>query len=394
MSGSTSAALVDQQDHLQRDRLSSTRSEELSTRVEEYLRVTRLGREAFVDGDLKLAKDRFSLSMNIELNTDLECVCDPTVGKATGELRHELEARFNGFSRLLAAGSNPDTHRKDRYRRVMDNLLQVFLQAEEKMAQCPSEPGAYLQMASTLIVVNEWEKAKQVYYEGMSNCPDRCDELEQGLERLNKVERLAMLFQHNKVPEKLKRRKRLFGKKRPSSAMLIYSADTMTRSPSFDRRDSRDGVFLSPPTSPLASPSLPRKNMNTDRISAIASPMTHRRRSSSIKAFLTLKKKTTGTSPLVAERKNSLNQVTSLSMENISSIGSEGFEDKKEWRLLFNPDVCSSCVDDGLSTQSVHFMRMLGTMDADTLASHAPAFPSYTVTHANSDSSSEESNEF
>ena len=346
----------------ERARLGSTHAEELTTRVDEYLSVTRLGREAFVDGDLKLAKDRFSLSMNIELNTDLECVCDPTVGRATGELKLELQTRC-GFLQTLAG-----VKRKERYSKVLSNLEQVFVKADEKTSKSPNDPKPYLQMASALIVVNEWEKAKQVYADGISCCPDDCEELRRGLDRLNKIESLGMLFQQaGSTTEKMKpRRKRHFfrSKQRPASEMFVDSRGTLPRSNSFDMPDGlKKQQFQSPPPSPLLSPSSPRKN--SSHVAGIASPMTHRRHSS-IKKFLTISRRKHSNLPdNLAEKRNTFNTLGSWSLEDISAIGKD--EDRKDWRTIFNPEVCSNCLDDGLNTPSVQHMRMLGTLDYEAL---------------------------
>ena len=367
-----------------RSSCSSSRIEELANRVDEYLSVTRLGRQAFAEGDLKLAKDRFSLSMDIELHTDLECICDSTVGRATGELRHELQTRFNGSPQLLAGA-----RRRDRYSKVLGNLEQLFLKAEQKITSSPSDPQSYLLMASALIVVNEWSKAKSVYKEGIANCPDNTAELERGLERLNKVESVTMLFQ---LGDKTKsRRRRLFSKKqRPSSALLI-SEDALPRSFSFDEPDTLNSPKSSPPSSPGHSPVPPRKSLNAGRIAALASPMTHRK--NSFVNFLTMKKKRHPASPLVAKRQ-SLNHVSSWSMEDLAAVGTSGVGEKSEWRALFNPNICSHSLDDGLSTQSVQFLRLLGTMDSDSLKGATQEVPTFSLHYATEYSSSEESVEF
>ena len=342
--------------HPERARLGSTHAEELSTRVDEYLSVTKLGREAFVDGDLQLAKDRFSLSMNIELNTDLECVCDSTVGRATGELKQELQVRC-GLLQTLAG-----VERKKRYSRVLSNLEQVFLKADERTSKSPSDPKPYLQMASALIVVNEWEKAKQVYADGIACCQDDCEELRRGLDRLNKIESLGMLFQQmgpSEIKKKPRRKRPFFRKHRPASEMFMDSRGTLPRSNSFDMPDGLKQI-QSPPPSPLLSPLSTRKMSN---ISAIASPMAHRKRSPSIPKFLTMRRKHSNLPNNIIDKRNSFNSVGSWSLEDISAIGRD--EDRKDWRTIFNPDVCSSSLDDGLSTPSVQHMRMLGTMDSD-----------------------------
>ena len=135
--------------------------EEIKVRVDQYLTASKLGRMAFVAGDIQLAKDRFNLAMSLEMQTEFENNVD--FGVTGGLLRDELLSRCGNDQSL------------DRFGCVLSRFLQVFEHADAMVGKHPKQPKWYSTMASCLCVVNEWDKAEIVYKEGLKHCPGNKD---------------------------------------------------------------------------------------------------------------------------------------------------------------------------------------------------------------------------
>ncbi len=157
----------------------SASKEEIKTRVDQYLTATKLGRMAFVAGDIQLAKDRFNLAMSLEMQTDFENNVD--FGVTGGMLREELATR--------CGTRNVDSDVYARFGDILSRLLQVFEHGDRMVGKHPKQPKWYLVMASCLSAVNEWDKAETVYKEGLKACPGNLDLLKavHSLKKVNEI---------------------------------------------------------------------------------------------------------------------------------------------------------------------------------------------------------------
>ena len=153
--------------------------EEIKTRMDQYLTATKLGRMAFVAGDIQLAKDRFNLAMSLEMQTEFENNVD--FGVTGGMLREELATR-------CGTGSL-DSDVYARFGDILSRLLQVFEHGDRMVGKRPKQPKWYLVMASCLSAVNEWDKAETVYKEGLKACPGNLDLLKamHSLKKVNEI---------------------------------------------------------------------------------------------------------------------------------------------------------------------------------------------------------------
>lgn len=358
----------------------SSRSDDVSMRIDQYLSVTRLGREAFMDSDLQLAKDRFSLSMDIELEINVDSVCDAVTGRfaSTEELRHELQARFSDSQFTPTSG-------KDRVNRVLHNLENAYVKAEVQVATSPNNSKGYLTMASALIAVNEWDKAKQIYAEGIARCsPDSAD-LERALERLEKIEEITNAPLDEKG--KTKKRNKFFSRKSPRPRSVISDDNFIPRSFSFGDDENLVDIIShrGSSTSPVPPSSPGYLTLSSKRISAIASPSTNRKHRNN--PFATLGKRSK--SPLL-RRKTLEGVMSSWSMENIASVAAHSISERGTWRNIFNPDFGMVDLNEILPTKSLKFLRHLGTLDTEFPQKTVQTIPSYTLSYASSDSSEED----
>ena len=156
----------------------SVSKEDVKNRVDEYLTASKLGRMAFVAGDVQLAKDRFNLAMSLELQIELENNVD--FGVTGGLLREELQSRYPENE----AKSNDSD---GRISSVLSRLQEVFEYADEMAGMHPKSAKWYSIMGSCLCVINEWDKAVIVYREGLKACPGdkRLSNSLKSLEKLN-----------------------------------------------------------------------------------------------------------------------------------------------------------------------------------------------------------------
>ena len=142
----------------------SISKEEIKIRIDQYLTASKLGRMAFVAGDVQLAKDRFNLALSLEMQTELENNTD--FGVTGGLLRDEMLSR---------CGNEPESDDFDRFGGILSRLLQVFEHADGMVVTGPKHAKWYVIMGSCLCVVNEWDKAEVVYKEGLKACPGNKD---------------------------------------------------------------------------------------------------------------------------------------------------------------------------------------------------------------------------
>ena len=151
-----------------------------------YVCAAKVGRAAFACGDLKLAVEQFDQALEIELQTELECMYDTSLGYVSGLVRKEVDSRLN-LSPVKSAG--PPS--RDR---VLEELAQAYEEAERQSEAKPMEAKWYLHMGAALCVVNEWDKARKIYKEGLSICKDKDKdkkELRRALRNLIKIEQIT-----------------------------------------------------------------------------------------------------------------------------------------------------------------------------------------------------------
>lgn len=151
-----------------------------------YVCAAKVGRAAFACGDLKLAVEQFDHALEIELQTELECMYDTSLGYVSGLVRKEVDSRLH-LSPVKSVG--PPSCDK-----VLEELAQAYEEAERQSEARPTEAKWYLHMGAALCLVNEWDKARKIYKEGLSVCKDKDKdkkELRRALRNLIKIEQIT-----------------------------------------------------------------------------------------------------------------------------------------------------------------------------------------------------------
>ena len=154
--------------------------ETIGAALDEYVSASREGRQAYSTGNLAEAVKEFDHALDIELQTELECLYDTSIGLVSGLVRREVD------SRLDRQGKH---HQDESCSKILQHLKGSYEQAAEE-AKGKRSPQWYLQMGATLVVINEWEKAKSVYTEGINVCKDK-KELKMALKSLIKIEQIT-----------------------------------------------------------------------------------------------------------------------------------------------------------------------------------------------------------
>ena len=157
----------------------TTVAEAISADVDRYMSTSKVGRAALACGDVKVAVEQFNEAMDIELQLELQCLYDSNLGYVNGLVRQAVEARLSQASQeaVQPPGCDPMLHK----------LKKVYMEAEKRSEQKPKDFKCYLRMGSTLCLVNEWEKARLIYREGLNLCK-RKKELLKAVQRLNSAE--------------------------------------------------------------------------------------------------------------------------------------------------------------------------------------------------------------
>ena len=157
-------------------------SETVSAKLDDYVAASKEGREAYVRGDLVTAATHFNQALSLELQTELECLYDTSIGFVSGLVKQEVNSRLQSSPRHTAAAGGCS--------RLLEQLSVVYDNANSKSMKKPSEPKWYLRMGAALCLINEWEKAKLVYKEGINMCKDK-RELKQALKKLTQIEQIT-----------------------------------------------------------------------------------------------------------------------------------------------------------------------------------------------------------
>ena len=149
--------------------------------VDEYVSASFVGRSSYASGDVFHAVTQFNEALGIELQTELDCLYDTNLGFVSGLVRREVQSRMQ---------DSPGHSGNDNCKNILGQLSNVFTKASSESDRHPTKARWYLQMGAALCVVNEWEKAKQVYKEGIAMCKDK-KELKTALKNLIKLEQIT-----------------------------------------------------------------------------------------------------------------------------------------------------------------------------------------------------------
>ena len=136
----------------------------------------KIGRASLACGDLQESVQQFDQALGIELQTELDCLYDTSLGFVSGLVRKEVDSRLHRSS-----------HGAPSYDKVLDELAKVYRDAEICAEVKPTQPKWYLRMGAALCVVNQWDKARLIYKEGLHMCKDK-RELQKALKNLTKIE--------------------------------------------------------------------------------------------------------------------------------------------------------------------------------------------------------------
>lgn len=157
--------------------------ETISAAMDRYVSASKDGREAFHNGNLTDAAREFNEALDIELQTELECLYDTSIGLVSGLVRREVASR-------LELHPSSDTA-QERCAKILQQLRDTYEHAAAgTRGKKSSSPEWYLRMGAALIVINEWEKAKAIYSEGVATCKDK-KRLKIALKNLIKMEQMT-----------------------------------------------------------------------------------------------------------------------------------------------------------------------------------------------------------
>ena len=156
--------------------------ESVRATLDMYVAAARDGRDAYAKGDLPTAVRQFDQALALELQTELDCIYDPSIGMVSGIVRQEVTERIQTSPRHSPGGVNCN--------RVMRSLMQIYKDSEATVRLRPADPKLYLRMGAALCCANEWEKAKKIYTDGLNVCKDR-KELKIALRHLLRMEQIT-----------------------------------------------------------------------------------------------------------------------------------------------------------------------------------------------------------
>ena len=159
-------------------------TQSISAALDDYVSAARVGRAALACGDIGMAVLQFNEALSIELQTEMDCLYDTSLGFVSGLVRREVD------NRLAIQGSPRRTTGAPSCDRVLEELASVYRHAERKSESHPYEAKWYLRMGASLCVVNQWEKAKKIYTEGINMCKDK-KELRKALKNLSRLEQIT-----------------------------------------------------------------------------------------------------------------------------------------------------------------------------------------------------------
>lgn len=252
-------SLVNEEGQEEQEKLK--KEKEIKVRVDQYLTTSKLGRLAFLAGDVQLAKDRFNLAMNLEFLTEMESSSD--FGVTGGMLRDDLLTRTETTADVASISDR-------RLTEILSKLRSIFVRADDKAALNTADVDSFLVMGAALSMIGEWDKAEAVYKEGLAGSPKGSNnhKLVDALKRLNNLRDTIKLVSSEKNTSSTLQRTRK-SNKRPKSVFFLSEDAPVTRSRSFSSELDSAGKLNSPfkdtpPPSPLVgmySPQPKRKGL-------------------------------------------------------------------------------------------------------------------------------------
>lgn len=365
----------------------------ISVIMDEYVSASIVGRSSFASGDILSAVTQFNEALGIELQTELDCLYDTNLGFVSGLVRREVQSRMN---------DSPVHSGEKSCKKILNQLADSYIKASKETDKHPSKSKWYLQMGAALCVVNEWEKAKQVYKEGINMCRDKKD-LKTALKNLIKLEQITSITD---IPEEDRDDKPSLPSVSPSPAHSARSLPPPrgAGSPKLSRRKSLSKMLRRRSKSLSNNESKNRSKHSLDSIdSSIAkSPLEETQRSNSIDVAITTPIKSKSNSritrvfssdvPRRESIKESVERKTSDPLDSISPLAmSDGIvtlrnskkpinvrkrnsiaylfgrhhtptlssEDKQSWTSCFSPEGCAVASYQSMTTSAVAHMRQL-----------------------------------
>lgn len=306
--------------------------ESIGAALDEYVSASREGRQAYSTGNLAEAVKEFDHALDIEFQTELECLYDTSIGLVSGLVRREVDSRLDRQGKY---------HQDEPCSKILQHLRGSYEQAAEE-AKGKRSPQWHLQMGAALVVINEWEKAKAIYTEGISVCKER-KKLKMTLKNLIKIEQIT----------------------------------SYAEIPAEDQPDKKE---VPPPSnSPLQSPRSYRRERN--RSSSVGMKLiryTKRERTSSLGSDLyspadsnVTARSLTRYSPPVTRKENKrlsynfFNKRSSvgLSLSRSPSIASQ--EEVELWSSCFEPSSCVVVGQTEFQPSAITHMRRLASVGGD-----------------------------
>ena len=376
----------------------------VSVTMDEYVSASIVGRSSYASGDLLTAVTQFSEALGIELQTELECLYDTNLGFVSGLVRREVESRLHDTP-VSSNGKNCG--------KILNQLGDVYIGASTQSDVQPSKSKWYLRMGAALCVVNEWEKAKQVYKEGITMCKDKKD-LKIALKNLIKLEQItssadlpdedrdqmrtpnpraspAKSVQSSPArmstpsPKLERRRSRIKLRKRSKSISAGTNSKHMERKDSIDgtkpstdvaeeltgrtqRSESMDSGVLSPTrTIPhtqvtrVASLDVPKSpKLENERKLSDCTPSPLLAASDGLIQIRTKKDKKFALNILNGSKRKSISGLFHSFGRN-NALSTLSSESKQSWNECFTPDGCSVASYQSMTTSAVAHMRKLAT---------------------------------
>ncbi len=164
---------------------SSPSPQTVSASLDEYVCASKVGRAAFASGDLKTAVEQFDAALKIELQTEMDCLYDTSLGFVSGLVRQEVESRLVGSPKHSEGPPSCED--------VLGKLANTYSEAEKQLTLKPTVAKWYLQMGTCLCIADAWEQARKIYQEGLNLCKDPRErkELGRALKNLSKIEHVT-----------------------------------------------------------------------------------------------------------------------------------------------------------------------------------------------------------
>lgn len=185
LSSSLSSASGAESSPVHEEECASPTPQTVSASLDEYVCASKVGRAAFASGDLKTAVEQFDQALKIELQTEMDCLYDTSLGFVSGLVRQEVESRLVGSPKHESGPPSCEA--------VLGKLAESYTEAERQLTIHPTVAKWYLQMGACLCLANAWEQARKLYNEGLNLCKDPNDrkQLVRAVKNLTRVEQVT-----------------------------------------------------------------------------------------------------------------------------------------------------------------------------------------------------------